>query len=416
MQWRILCLLSGLCAASGLSQNAAFPLESVAIEGSTIPEPEILQIAGLHIGSPIDKPGIEQACAKLQESGLFSTISYHYGPGPKKGYVLTLTLADQERLTVASIDVPGVETNETWKWLLARFRRFDHEVPQVEPAQKYLAGEIERHLGPALRGQHLTVRMETDLKTGKLTLSFQPEVLPKIQSIAFVGNQAIASDELGAVLNRAVANAEYTDRRFATAVELNLRPVYEEHGYYRVQFTPGNPRWTDSGVVLSVAINEGASYQLGKVEIAGDDLPVDAMMAAAKLPNGKPANWRTIQEGIWEMEKVIKRRGFFEATASPDRSYDDAAHVLNLRIRMNNGPLYHFGELTIAGLSPDLECRARRLWKHKPGDLYDYAYSAEFLQALSRSVNLRNFGKFQAVAKAGAGDHVVDTNLIFEPR
>jgi len=39
------------------------------------------------------------------------------------------------------------------------------------------------------------------------------------------------------------------------------------------------------------------------------------------------------------MEKVVKRTGFFEAAASPDRIFDDTAHVLDLKIRIAKGPL-----------------------------------------------------------------------------
>ncbi len=416
MRLQTLLLLVVLCAGQAASQNSAYPLESVTIEGSSIPQPVVLEIAGLHLAAPIDKGGIEQACKKLQESGIFASISFRYAPGPKKGYAVTLTLADQSPLSAATIDVPGADENEAWQWLSARFRLFDRQVPQVDAAQKFLAEEIERHIGSRMRGQHLTVRMETDLNTRKMTLSFQPEVLPRVQSVTFTGNQALASNELGAVLNKIVANAEYTDRKFAAAVDLNLRPVYEEHGFYRVRFAPSAPQWTDGGVSLGVAITEGSPFQLGKVEIVGDNLPVDAMGSAAKFPRGRLANWKQIQEGIWEMEKVVKRTGFFEAAASPDRTYDDGAHVLELHIRVEKGPLYHFGEVRITGLSPDLADRAKRLWKPKAGDPYDYAYPNDFFQAFSRIVDFRNLRKYDAVAQKGTGDHVMDINLVFEPR
>src|SRR5437763_830676 len=140
------------------------------------------------------------------------------------------------------------------------------------------------------------------------------------------------------------------------------------------------------------------------------------MSSAAKFPRGRLANWKQIQEGIWEMEKVVKRTGFFEAAASPDRSYDDGAHVLELRIRVEKGPLYHFGEVRITGLSPDLVDRAKRLWKPKAGEPYDYAYPNDFFQAFSRTVDFRNYRKYDAVAHKGTGDHVMDINLVFEPR
>lgn len=122
-----------LCGRPALSQDAAFPLESVKIEGSAIPQPVILEIAILHVSAPIDKAGIERACKKLEESGLFASISYRYAPGPKKGYVLTLSLADQEPLAAATIDVPGLDESEAWRWSVAKYQRFDHQAPRSMP-------------------------------------------------------------------------------------------------------------------------------------------------------------------------------------------------------------------------------------------------------------------------------------------
>lgn len=411
-----LLLLLLLCQGSVAAQNAAYPLESVKIEGSSIPQPVILEIANLRLAAPIEKGSIERACKTLEESGLFASISYRYAPGPNKGYALTLVLADQNPLAAATIDVPGADEDEAWRWLSTKFGRFDRQAPQADAGQRFLAGELERHLGTGMRGQHLTVRMENDLRVRTLTLSFQPETLPPVQSVAFTGNQAVGGIELDSALKKVVANMDYTARKFAAAVDLNLRAVYEEHGLYRVQFKPSAPQWSGSGVALSVAITEGPPYQLGKVEIAGDNLPLDAMASAAKLTVGKLANWKQIQQSIWEMEKVVKRTGFFEATAAPDRSYNDEARILDLRVRIQKGPIYHFGEVRITGLSPDLAQRAQRMWKPKAGDPYDYAYPGEFFQAFSRTVDFRNFRKYDALAQKGTGDHVMDINLVFESR
>jgi hypothetical protein len=138
------------------------------------------------------------------------------------------------------------------------------------------------------------------------------------------------------------------------------------------------------------------------------------MLAAARFPTGKLANWKLIQEGLWAMEKIVKRAGFFDATASADRTYDDTAHMLALRVRIAKGPLYHFGGIRMIGLSPDLQERARRIWRPKSGDPYDYTYTSEFFQAISCVVDFRVFRKYDTKATKGAGYHVMDINLVFE--
>jgi len=57
-----------------------------------------------------------------------------------------------------------------------------------------------------------------------------------------------------------------------------------------------------------------------------------------------------------------------------------------------------------------------RLWHPKPGDPYDYDYPHEFFQAFSRVADLRSFRSFNVVTQQGAGDHVMDMKLVFEPR
>lgn len=404
------------CAGAAAAQSGSLPLESVAIEGSSIPQPAIMEISGLRIASPIDKTVLDLASKRLLESGLFASVSYRYAPSrkPKTGYALTLTLADQAPLTAASIDVPGADENETWQWLVSKFHRFDHEVPGVDEAQRYLARQLEQHFAGRLHGQALAIRMEADLDRRTTVLSFQPEVLPRIQSIAFTGNQAAPTAELNSVMNRVAANEGYTDRRFASLVDLNLRPVYEQRGLYRVRFASGAPQWSDAGVSVGVTITEGAPYQLGKVELVGEDLPAEVTVTAAKLPTGKLANWKLIQECLWDMEKAAKRKGFLEVATSPARLFDDAGQILNLRIRIDKGPLYHLGEVQFRGLSPDLQTRARQLWKPRPGDPFDPVYPSEFIQALSRVVDLGRYRKYDVATKKGSGDYVVDVSVVFE--
>src|ERR1700688_4281947 len=73
------------------AQNTSFPLESVSVEGNTVvPKDTILQLAGLHIGSTVDKAAFDAAAQKLNDTGLFESINYRYEPGARRGYLLTL--------------------------------------------------------------------------------------------------------------------------------------------------------------------------------------------------------------------------------------------------------------------------------------------------------------------------------------
>jgi outer membrane protein assembly factor BamA len=401
-----------LCVA--YSQN---PLETLTIEGSALPQKTVLELSGLHMGAGIDRAAIEAACRKLEETGLFSSINFRYEPTAKNGFALTLSLADQVRLSEASIDIPGVDDGEVWRWLAGKFPAFDHRVPGNDAAQQVIARQIEGHLGAKLHAQRVVTKMEADFTTRKSITSFQPEHLPRIESMIFVGTKDLTADQANAVMQKVTADRGYTDRQFRSLLENNLRPAYEERGLYRVQFPKVTASFTDAGAVaVTTTVEEGPPYSLGEVSLTGDDLPSEQMMAAAKFRKGAIANWTEIQKSLWEMERPVKRVGYFEAVAKPERVFHDDTHVLDLKIGFAKGPLYRFGQLHINGLSPELDAKARKAWEKNPGDPYDYSYPSEFLRTFSKSVDLRQFKRYDVRAAKGPGDHTMDITLVFEPR
>jgi len=299
------CLILIACALPG--QNASFPLESVALDGTSLSKEFVMEMAGLHIGAPVDKAAIEAACARLQDSGIFQSINYRYAPGLNHGYVLTLSVADQGILVESSIDVPGVEENEIWQWLVAQYPAFNRKVPGNDSAQQFIAKKIEEHLGTKLDGQHLVARLESDVVRRRALISFQPEKLPRIASMTFTGQSELNAAQLSTMMQKVVADDGYLERRFRQALDLNVRRAYEEHGMYRVRFVSVAMQKIDtSSVSVATAIDEGPKYTLGEVELVGEQLPVAAMLDAAKFKKNQTANWTEIQNGIWALERPLK--------------------------------------------------------------------------------------------------------------
>jgi outer membrane protein assembly factor BamA len=399
------------------AQNAAVPLELVSLEGTALSKEFVLEMAGLRVGSPIDKAGIDAACGKLRDSGIFVSIGYRYSSSPKRGYALSLTVADQSSLVDAEFDFPGIDGNELWQWLVAQYPSFNRKVPDNEVAQKFIAGKLEQYLGARLEEQRVVTRLEADLAPRRrMVISFQPEALPMVGSLSFTGNRELASGELSGRVQKIVGDQGYTDRHFRTIVEMNLRRAYEERGFYRVRFPNITARKATSSMEVTVAVEEGPQYTLGEVQLIGDKIPAAAMLEAADFKKGQVANWTEIQNGIWAMEKPLKRTGYYSAAAKPERVLRDDQRVLDLKISFSMGPLYRFGELRISGLPAGLEAEARKVWMLRPGDPFDYAYPTDFYRDFVRSAGAWKVKKFDAKMKQGTGDNVMDFTLLFELR
>jgi outer membrane protein assembly factor BamA len=400
------------------AQSATFVLESVAVEGSSLSKDVVLDLAGLHIGAPVDQAALQAAAQKLNETGLFDSVNYRYESGPKQGYALTLQVADPTSLFNATIDVPGANEDELWRWLASRYPMLDHKVPANEAGQQFICRKLEEHLGAALEGHHLAARLETVLTPGgKSSISIQPDPLPRIAAISFTGQSEFTSQELIGLIPKDIKDQGYADRIFRRAVELNLRRAYEERGMYRVRFpsivAQKEPGWS---VSVATTVEEGAKFTLGDVQIIGNKLPVDRLLKEAKFRKGEIANWTQIQNSIWELERPVKRMGYFHAMAKPERILHDERRVLDLEIGFNLGSFYTFGQLRITGLTPDLEAKARKMWALTPGAVFDYDYPRDFFPAFFRSVDSQQFKKFNVAMQKGSGENVMDFLLTFEPR
>jgi outer membrane protein assembly factor BamA len=167
---------------------------------------------------------------------------------------------------------------------------------------------------------------------------------------------------------------------------------------------------------VTTSIEEGAKYTLGDVQIVGDKLPGEALRKAAKFRKGEIANWTEIQNSIWELERPVRRLGYLHAAAKPERILHDEQHVLDVKIPFNLGPFYTFGQLQITGLPPNLEAQARKMWSLATGAVFDHDYPKDFFPAFFRSVDSRQFKKFNVTAQKGSGENVMDFVLTFEPR
>ncbi len=400
------------------AQTASFPLESLSVEGTGISKDIVLDLAGLHVGAPVDQSALDDASRKLAETGMFESVNYNYAQGPKKGYALTLRLADPKSLSDASIDIPGVNEDEVWQWLASRYPVLNRKVPGNEAAQRFVERKLEEHLAAELEGHKVGVQVESDLsRGGRSIILFQPDPLPRIATIAFTGQNELTAAQLESLIPKDMREHGYTDRLFRRAVELNLRRAYEERGMYRMRFPSITAhRETGWSVSVTTSVEEGAKFTLGDVQVLGDKLPIDAMLKAANFRKGEIANWTEIQNSIWDLEKPVKRIGYLHASAKPERILNDERHVLDIKLPVNLGPLCKFGQVRITGLAPDLEAKARKIWSLNPGDPFDYEYPREFFQAFFRTVDSHQFKKFNYDMKQGVGENVMDFALVFEPR
>lgn len=400
--------LAGLIATTALACAQA-PLFELKVTGNQrLRAEDILTASGLRLNQAVTRDDFDAATNKLSETGLFTSVDYRYDSTTSRGvigFALTIEVVEEPAQRAVEIDIPGFDESKLWQDLERADPLITQQMPDNERAIAYYSHAIQN----LTHQEEIVIRSEADLGSGSMTGVFLPANLPKVTEVAFAGSHAIEKAELERAIASVAPGSEYTEHRFRRLLDLNIKPLYEEKGYLTVNF----PHVTiDSGMV-SVQVEEGQLWNLGKVGLHGDHLPVDDMQKAAQFPVGKPANWKEIMESVGRMEQVLRRQGYLEVSLEPVRAFQPDKHAVDLTIQVNKGKQFLFGVLQIRGFSEQQKQAALQLWTLKASAPLDELYVDEYIRSLldTLKVGVKLAAKELRVRP---GTQVVDVILTFQ--
>jgi outer membrane protein assembly factor BamA len=394
------CLLLAACFAA-IALADRFPLESMSADGVAIPASTLAELSGLKPGDLVDESAFQAAVGKLQSTGLFREVTFRYRPGPKRGFILEFHFAPAAPQIAAIIDIPGVDPATVKNCVRTRYPWIEDRIPPGPDAEAFVTHAIETC---AAHGAIIT-EIEGDLQSGKTALVFRPKDLPRVVALRFAGNKELAADQLQRQLSTTAMNSEFTERRFRQLLELNLRPLYEEHGMLKLKFAAVSSDAAPGGVAANSTIEEGLVYKLAAVNIEGADLPDDVSQAKGKFARGKMVVWSEILKSITETERPLQRTGYIQTRASTRRDLDDAAAVLNLTVHIDKGRQFFFNSLSIEGLPDAPANRARREWRLESGSPMNSEYMIEYQKALFQIPDFKGL-KIKFGMRAAGADRV----------
>jgi len=307
-------------------------------------------------------------------------------------------------------DFSELQPAALWQELKRADPLITENMPDNALAGAYYQRAIEAALRKLNRPDKVVMKNEADLPTKRMIALFRSADLPKIASVQFEGAQGVSVS----VLKNIAVGEEYSERDFRRLLDLNVRPLYEERGFLTVAF----PRVSaaplpNRSVAVTVVIEPGPRWILGKVSMKGDGLPEDQMWKSAKFPAGKPANWAQILESTQSMLRVLRDDGYIRAAAKPVRTFHDANHVVDVTMEITRGPQFVFGSLAVEGLDAVDQERAMKLWKLPAGAVMKNSYIDEYLQDTFKRLNARPRSANREF-RARPGTNIIDLTLQFK--
>jgi outer membrane protein assembly factor BamA len=396
-----------------------WPIQSLAVEGNKVfTRDQVLAVAGLKVGQVAGKPEFEAARDRLVASGAFETVGYKFEPaGDRQGFVATFQVVEAQPtfpVQFEELPVPGAELESVMKAKDPLFSAAN--LPATRNVLDRYVAIVQEYLAGKGFPEKVAARV-TSLGDEHFAIVIRPaRALPAVAQVTFSGNQVLSQSVLREAIHGVGIGAPYTEAGFREILNSSVRTVYEQRGRVRVKFTEirTEPVSDVAGVHVFVKIDEGASYELGKVEIAQPS-PVDpgALLKAGDFKTGDVANFDRVNEGLERIRLAVRRAGYLQAKATAERRINDEKKTVDAVVKIDAGTQYMMGSLTLVGLDLNGESEIKRIWTLKEGKVFNPEYPDHFLDRIRQEGLFDNLGKTKADVKTNDVAHVVDVTLTF---
>jgi outer membrane protein insertion porin family len=396
-----------------------WPVEALTVEGNrNFTREQVLAVAGLKVGQLAGKTEFEAARDRLTATGVFETVGYKFEPGPnKEGFVATFQVTEVEPVYPLRFEELGVPDKEVESLLRAKDPFY---VSARLPATKPLIDRYTNWIQEFVASKGITEKIAgkvAQLAAEQFAIVFRPaRNLPAVAQVTFQGNQVIPQGVLREAVHGTAIGSPYTEAAFRELLNNDVRPVYEQRGRVRVAFPEVRAETASDveGVHVFVKVDEGQSYELGKVAIAGPT-PVDAavLIKAGDFKTGDVANFDRVNDGLDKIRKAVRRAGYLDVKVTSERSIDDTKKTVDVAVHIEAGAQYTMGKLTLVGLDLNGEAEILRIWTMKEGKTLNPEYPDYFLNRIKEEALFEGLGATKADLKVDDKKHMADVTLTF---
>jgi outer membrane protein insertion porin family len=396
-------------------EQTTFPLETLKIQGNRrIESGKIIAASGLKIGAPVVKADFDNARARLLAGGAFESVGYEFKPSAANtGYDSVIEVAEVDQLYSYRFEELPVPEEALRAGLRKQEPLLGDQIPATKDVIDRYIKAIQQVVGDKVT---VTGKLSSDLP-GPLMLLFRPNTpRAQIAEVHFNGNQALPAPVLMRALSEVAIGTAYSEAAIRVLLDTSIRPLYDARGRIRVAFPQiaAEPAPSVDGVIVTVTVDEGPSYSMGKVEFAGvARAEADELQRIANLQSKDIANFDDVKAGQDKIFLRYRSKGYLKAISHVDRNIDDKAHTVDIAITVEPGPQFMMGKLEIVGLDLLSEPPIRKTWGVKTGAPYQPDYPDSFLNDIRAEGIFDNLGKTTAEPHIDEKSHIVDVTLHF---
>jgi outer membrane protein insertion porin family len=240
----------------------------------------------------------------------------------------------------------------------------------------------------------------------------------EVRRVNFVGNRAITDAELrdvivtreGSLLSIVSSAGTYREDVFQRDLLL-IQAHYWDRGY--VQVKVANPLVELSpdkqSMYITISIDEGPQYRLGKVDVGGDLLaPKEFFLGRVSVKPGEIFNRSKLSDDLQKLTDWYKDKGYAYVNATPTTPVNEKTRTVDVIFEIQKGDLVTFERINIRGNTKTRDKVIRREMRVIEGDIYNQSlldYSKRRVTALGF------FEKVDVSTKRGTTDDKMEVNV-----
>ena len=236
-----------------------------------------------------------------------------------------------------------------------------------------------------------------------------------IKNIRFSGNKNFSDDDLSdQIETKAETWISFLDesglyKKDTLKLDVfRLEGYYQDHGYIRVRVQ--DPKIDidreSKEINISIPIDEGLQYRVGKVTSKEDDIVTeDEVLKALKMKMRDVYSISKLRTGVMNIGDLYSERGYAYADVNPITKINESSRTVDVNIEVDRGRKVYVGEITVIGNTRTLDNVIRREFRLKEGELFD---SVKLKRSKQRINNLQFFEDVKIDTRRGKEPDLVE--------
>lgn len=337
---------------------------------SQVEERRILDSFGFAPGEELDADRVQVGIRNLHRLGLFRSVDIEAEPGPDG---LAVVVHVVENPTLLQIRYDGAEK--------LKEKDFE-EVVQLVPGQLVTRAAVERARRDILElyesKGYLLAEVAAELSgetRADLVFKIVENGKVQVKKILFEGNEHVASDDLRGSMetkeDRWFRSGDFKKDVFAED-EKKIVSRMGEQGYAdsRIVETRQEFDETKEKLFLTIVVDEGPLYSVGKIELKhANVIPDERVKGAVLLKEGEPFNTVKYDETLQSLYSLYQEEGHIYASIEPKKT-PQAENRIDVEFDVVERDPARIQRIIITGNTRTHDAVIRRELVAAPGDVF----------------------------------------------